>query len=544
MTRINITFKRPVNREYETVMAASMNSVSLKSRSILTIYRQLKICRRCLSSTSIRNKGLVIGVYKDDKKDDITFTPGAQYFDNQTGGKIKQALKVCGKKLKTGKNRVLYDINDEYTSVAVVNLGKHGVKFNKHEELEEGKENIRAAVAGGVSVLRDVGEEQVQVDPCGDARAAAEGSVLKLFSYDDLKGKDNKKDKMKVDLYSVEENSDNQESWKKGVILGNSQNFARLLMETPANKMTPSIFANTVQNRLGTESGVSVQIRDKYWAESKKMDAFLSVSQGSDQPPVFLEIDYNGGKEGTTPVALVGKGVTFDSGGISIKPSQDMDKMRGDMGGAACVAGTLLAAAKLKLPINIKAFIPLCENLINGRATKPGDVVTAMNGKTIQIDNTDAEGRLILADALTYADSFNPSLILDMATLTGAVDVALGSACTGVYTDSTHHWNLLHQAGGKTGDRVWRMPLFKHYSSQVTTSDLADVNNIGKYSRSGGSCTAAAFLKEFVENKNWLHLDIAGVMMNKDEVAYLGKGMSGRPTRTIVEFLSLLSQNK
>ncbi|KAK6186514.1 hypothetical protein SNE40_008540 [Patella caerulea] len=508
----------------------------------------IRINQRELRTTSIQNKGVVVGIYKKEKDEEITLTPAASHLDQKSQGKLQQLLKVASKKLKSGSGRVLYGVpvNDEFTTVAVVNLGETGVKFNDLEELDECKQNIRSAVANGVSQLHEVGETEVTVDPCGDAKAAAEGSILGLFYYDDLKAKDSKKAKVKVDCYSSNEDdiATLNHDWSQGCILANSQNFARWLMETPANKMTPTIFAESVKERLGSENGVTVQIRDKAWAESKKMDAFLSVSRGSDEPPMFLEIDYNGGPNGSTPLALVGKGVTFDTGGVSIKPSADMDKMRADMGGAACVAGTLLAAAKLKLPVNIKAFIPLCENMVNGRATKPGDVVTAMNGKTIQIDNTDAEGRLILADALTYADTFKPSLILDMATLTGAVDVALGSAVTAVYTDSTQLWKTLHQAGGISGDRVWRMPLFKHYTSQIKHCDLADVNNIGKYSRSGGSCTAAAFLKEFVENKNWLHLDIAGVMINKDEVSYLPKGMSGRPTRTIVEFLSLLSKQQ
>jgi len=240
----------------------------------------------------------------------------------------------------------------------------------------------------------------------------------------------------------------------------------------------------------------------------------------------------------------VGKGITFDSGGISIKPSANMDEMRADMGGAACVLSAVYTAARLKLPVNIIALMPLCENMPSGRATKPGDVHTAMNGKTIQIDNTDAEGRLILSDALCYAETFQPHGIIDMATLTGAMMVALGSSATGVFTNSKVFWEAMHQAGGRTGDRVWRMPLFKHYTKQVTECHLADVNNIGTSGRYGGACTAAAFLKEFVKNENWMHMDIAGVMSNSSDVPYLGKGMSGRPTRTVAEFLSIIQKKR
>lgn len=308
-------------------------------------------------------------------------------------------------------------------------------------------------------------------------------------------------------------------------------------MEGPANYITPTCFAETIQKRLQSVSDkVTVHIRPKSWIEDHQMGAFLSVSKGSDEPPVFLEIQYNGSAHASLPpLVLVGKGVTFDSGGISLKPSSGMDAMRADMGGAATVCAAIVTAAALKLPLNIVGLAPLCENMPNGSANKPGDVVRAKNGKTIQIDNTDAEGRLILADALCYAHSFNPKAIVNAATLTGAMDVALGSAAAGVFTNSDWLWNHLNQASVVTGDRVWRMPLYQHYTRQVTESQLADLNNVGKYSRSGGACTAAAFLKEFVTAPHWAHLDIAGVMSNKEEVPYLRKGMSGRPTRTCLQ---------
>jgi aminopeptidase len=244
------------------------------------------------------------------------------------------------------------------------------------------------------------------------------------------------------------------------------------------------------------------------------------------------------------PLALVGKGICFDSGGISIKPSANMDKMRADMGGAANVVAAIITLAQLKAKVNVIGLTPLCENLPSGKATKPGDVVVARNGKTIQIDNTDAEGRLVLADALDYAHDFKPQAIIDLATLTGAMVVALGSAATGCFTNSTTLFELMAQQGVHTGDRVWRMPLFNHFTKQVTDSQLADCLNIGKIAGAGGSCTAAAFLREFVTHSSWMHMDIAGVMDNKDEVSYISKGMAGRPLRTLVAFVSALFGNK
>lgn len=481
-------------------------------------------------------KGLLLGAFKKPESDEVTLTTAAESFDKQTSGKFKELLKQLGPFSKKVKCRVLYQLDKKYDCVAIVDLGPQDAGYNELEEVEEKRENIRCAVAGGVKQLRDAGAVEIDIDACDDPECAAEGSSLVLFSYDDLKKDSAKKPKVKLSFCSNERVNE----WEKGMIKGEGQNFARYLMETPANFMTPTVFAQKVTEKL-SQVGVTVITRDKSWAEEKKMGSFLSVARGSDEPPVFVEITYNGRDETTKPLALVGKGITFDSGGISIKPSASMDKMRGDMGGAACVAASIYILAALKVPVNVKGFIPLTENLPSGKATKPGDVVFAMNGKSIQVDNTDAEGRLVLADALCYAQTFDPVAILDMATLTGAMDVALGSSATGVFTNSAMMWQMIHFAGMRTGDRMWRMPLFRHYSKQVTDSVLADVNNIGKAGRQGGACTAAAFLKEFVTHNQWLHLDIAGVMETKDEVPYLSKGMSGRPTRTIVEFATKLA---
>ncbi|XP_069140944.1 cytosol aminopeptidase-like [Argopecten irradians] len=449
------------------------------------------------------------------------------------------------KTLKKGQTRIFYDLDPEYSSVAVTCVGKKGASFDEVEGMDMGRDQVRAAVAKGVQQLQEIGETEVDVDPCGDPEAAAEGGHLGLFVYQELKAEKSRKAHVNLDCFTKYSSEKDKvlSQWSRGRVLADGQNFARHLMEMPANKLPPRNFVDLVNTRLTSTKRCSVTVRDREWIESQNMGSFLSVAKGSVEEPFLLEVDYRGDNPvNKNPLALVGKGITFDTGGISLKPPADMDKMRADMGGAACVAGTMLALGNLNIPLHVKAFIPLCENMVDGRSTKPGDVVTAMNGKTIQVDNTDAEGRLILADALLYAQTFNPDLLLDMATLTGAIDVALGAGATGVYTNSLKMWESLHKAGSITGDRVWRMPLFDHYTKQITKSDLADINNIGTGGRSGGSCTAAAFLREFVSNKQWMHLDIAGVMMNKAEIPYLNKGMAGRPTRTIIEFLQLQSQ--
>lgn len=442
--------------------------------------------------------------------------------------------------LSKGKSRVFYDISPDHPIVAVVGLGPNDASFNELEQVHENHENIRSAVAAGARALREASVDEILVDDCHDPQSAAEGGTLGLFSYDELKSSSHKKRKVKLSLLLA--NETNTPAWERGVILANGQNLARRLAETPANLMTPTIFTQQARE-LAEPLGITVKIHDRAWAEEKKMFSFLSVANGSEEPPFLLEVHYNNAP-GTKPLVLVGKGITFDSGGISIKPRVNMDKQRADMHGAANVLACVITLATLKSPVNVIALAPLTENLINGKATKPGDVVIASNGKSIQIDNTDAEGRLVLADALHYAHSFDPQAILDIATLTGAMTTSLGSGATGVFSSTSHYWNLLQEAGTKTGDRVWRMPLFNHFTRQTTDSQLADVVNIQKGGGgAGGACVAAAFLREFVTHPNWLHLDMAGVKENSDEVPYLSKGMSGRPLRTLVLFAqSVFSQ--
>uniref|UniRef100_A0AAX7U788 Cytosol aminopeptidase n=1 Tax=Astatotilapia calliptera TaxID=8154 RepID=A0AAX7U788_ASTCA len=486
--------------------------------------------RRC-GQTPAGRFGLVLGVFEKEEEEDegtLHLTEAAAGFDKSLSGKLSELLKLSGPALKNGKSRVFYGLHKDFPCVALVGLGKNNAGVCRTENWDTSKENIRQAVSAGCRLLQDLEVSHVEVDSCGDAQSAAEGAVLGLFHYDQLKSK--KKTKVTTQLHG----SADVVGWEKGIVYAEGQNLARLLMEAPANHITPTAFAKTIEEKLAPHA-------DRAWIEEQQMGAFLSVSKGSEEPPVFLELHYNGSPDSKQPpLLLVGKGITFDSGGISLKPSASMDAMRADMGGAATVCASIVTAASLKLPVNIVGLAPLCENMPSGKATKPGDVVKAKNGKTIQVDNTDAEGRLILADALCYGHVFNPRAIVNVATLTGAMDVALGSAAAGVFTNSDWLWEQLHRASVVTGDRVWRMPLFQHYTKQVTDSQLADLNNIGKYSRSGGACTAAAFLREFVKAPHWAHLDIAGVMSNKDEVPYLRKGMSGRPTRTLVEPLDKL----
>ncbi|KAF6200186.1 hypothetical protein GE061_006488 [Apolygus lucorum] len=436
--------------------------------------------------------------------------------------------------LKKGKARVFYKPTKDVDVLAVVGLGKKDEKYDELNDIDTRKENVRIASGVGVKSLQEVEVTDVRVEDFEDPVASAEGATLATFAFQEFKAEDKRKKIPKVSHYKADE-----KKWKEGVVLGDSQNTARYLKELPSNLLTPTRFGE-LASKILSDGGVKVTVHDKAWAESKKMGSFLAVAQGSKEEPKFLEMSYSCGS-GLPNIVLVGKGVTFDTGGISIKPSAGMDAMRADMGGAAMVVATMLAISRLKLQLNVIGLCPLTENMPGGAAIKPGDVVRASNGKSICIDNTDAEGRLILADALCYASTFNPCFTLDAATLTGAMKVALGAAATGCFTNSTKRFKQIQKAGTRTGDRIWRMPLYEAYTNRVTGFPAFDVHNVGQGSnKGGGACTAAAFLKEFAPPGDWMHLDIAGVM-DVDPfhgMPYLGgSGMSGRPTRTVVEFL-------
>ncbi|XP_033324821.2 cytosol aminopeptidase [Megalopta genalis] len=510
----------------EQIMALSL----IRSKSLQYGNSQL----RFLSCIATMKKGLVLGVYDSEDERKISLTPTAAKYDELVNGKLQKNILLAGPKIPKGSVRVFWGLDEkEYVGVAVVGLGKKNLGINKLEELHEGKESIRTAAAVGCRALDAVDIKDIKLETLGDAEAAAEGATLSTWFFQGSKKKENLSVFPNISLYGQEE----QEQWRIGNIKAQAQNWARELSDTPANLMTPTIFSQEVSSCL-SKLGITVIVHDKDWAEQKKMGSFLSVSRGSCEPPKFVEIHYKGAADDCQPIVFVGKGVTFDAGGISLKQPADMDEMRADMTGASCVAASIRAAAELKLKVNMVGLIPLTENLPSGHATKPGDVVFAMNGKSIIVDNTDAEGRLILADALCYAHEFKPRCILDIATLTGAITISLGGAAAGVFTNDSALFEKLKDAGTVTGDRVWRMPLWKHFTDDMTKKvKSADINNIAK-TKVGGACTAAAFLREFVEcDTPWMHLDIAGVMMIGEELPYIPAGMAGRPTRTLIQFL-------
>jgi leucyl aminopeptidase len=282
-----------------------------------------------------------------------------------------------------------------------------------------------------------------------------------------------------------------------------------------------------------------VEVFDREKMKELGMGGLLGVAQGSQQPPQFIVLSYQGSEIKGTDVALVGKGITFDSGGIDIKPSEGMEEMKGDMAGGASVMATLMALARLKPRINVTALVPATENLPSGTAMKPGDIITAMNGKTIEVLNTDAEGRLILADALSYAKKIGAKAIMDVATLTGACHVALGSICSGTFTNEQALVDKVIAAGKETGELMWQLPMYEEYKEQLK-SDVADIKNVGN--RWGGAITGAKFLEEFVDKTPWVHLDIAGTYYTDKEKGYLTKGGTGIPVRTLINLVLTMAK--
>lgn len=365
------------------------------------------------------------------------------------------------------------------------------------------------------------------------AAAAVEGAVAGDFEPDQLKT--DKKDAKSVDSFTVVMPGGDPalaDTLERARIVAESQNFARALGNEPANRLTPSVLAARAHD-MAARFGLECQVLDKDRMQQMGMGALLGVAQGSAEPPVLIVLRYRPLEEtGNTHLGLVGKGVTFDSGGISIKPSEGMDKMKFDMCGAAAVIGAMRAIAQLRPPIPVTALVPAVENMPGSRAQRPGDIVTTLSGKTVEVLNTDAEGRLILADALTYARSLGCTHLIDAATLTGAIVVALGHVYTGVFGSDQALLQRVLAASLRKGEKMWSMPLDDDYKEQLK-SPFADLPNIG--TRWGGAVTAAMFLKEFADATPWVHLDIAGTAWLEDTKPFLAKGPSGVAVRTLTD---------
>jgi leucyl aminopeptidase len=371
-------------------------------------------------------------------------------------------------------------------------------------------------------------------DVRGAARAAAEGAVLGLYRFEKYKTKNNKdEDPESFDL--VLGRSEDEGAASAGAEVGakvaSGSVLARDLANEPSNTATPAFLAERARE-IGDRYGMTVTVLDRAGIEAESLTGLATVGRSASNEPRFLVLEHRKGGGGT-PVVIVGKAVTFDSGGISIKPTTGMEDMKFDMGGGAAVLGAMEAVGALDLPLDVVAIVPATENLPGGDAFKPGDVLTMANGKTVEILTTDAEGRLILADALVYARRYEPAAVVDCATLTGACVVALGAHASGLMGNDEDLVAEVQTAGEATGERAWPLPLFEEYTEQIK-GDTADIKNSG--GRGGGALTAGAFLKEFADFP-WAHLDIAGTAYGKKGNAYTTKGATGAPARLLVEFL-------
>jgi leucyl aminopeptidase len=412
---------------------------------------------------------------------------------------------------------------------------------------------VRQAAAAAARVARDTGARtlasivhgggQGGLSLADAAQAAVEGTILGLYRYAAPGVIPRQVFERQVDtLTLVEFDTARLSEVEAGVRVGQAVAegtcLARDLANQPANVVTPTTLAETAQ-RIANDHGLTCQVFDREQMAELKMGALLSVAKGASEPPKFILLEHNPAESDASPFVLVGKGITFDSGGISIKPSQKLEQMRSDMAGGAAVLGAMQAIAAIGLPKRVVAMVPATENMPSGTATHPGDVVTALNGVTIEIINTDAEGRLILADALAYAQRYRPAAVIDVATLTGAIAIALGHYMTGVYASDVSLWEVIRLAGDAAGEPMWHMPLTPIYDRQITTR-FADVKNTG--GRPGGSVTAARFLAKFVGEHPWAHLDIAGTNWWERDLPYplkpyFVRGNTGVGVRTLVGVL-------
>lgn len=410
---------------------------------------------------------------------------------------------------------------------------------------EATEESIRRAAAIGAKAVRNAGLKNFAttlatakvsgVSAKNLAQAVVEGATLALYRFEQLKTKKKKKKIAHITLLTqnTSEVSTLKGGANKGLILAEAASFARDLINLPGNFATPSYLADEAK-KFAKRLGVTCKILGPAQIAKLKMGGLLAVAQGSKEPARFIILEWKKGPKSQKPIVLVGKGLTFDTGGISIKPSANMEEMKSDMSGGAAVLGAMRAVAALKLKVNLVCLIPSTENMPSSAAIKPGDVATGLSGVTMEIINTDAEGRLILADALAYADRYKPDAIVDLATLTGACMIALGTVASGLFCNDETLTKQIIAAGEETGERFWSMPLFPEHE-ELIKSLVADIKNIGP--RWGGASTAAAFLKKHVKKGPWAHCDIAGTAYTNKAAGYRTEGGVGLGVRSMVRFI-------
>ena len=479
---------------------------------------------------AVKSGCVVLGVYERRKLSDA-----AQQFDKSTRGLLTSLMKDGEMDGKCGQTLLVhYPRSAHCERVLLVGCGKQ----RNFSDSQYRQAAAAAASAVNASGATDAASYLADLDVPGrdtDWKISTMVQITAggLYKPDEMKSRKDKTSRplrrlaIQVDRSAADST---HQALVEGQAIAAGVELARELGDLPGNVCTPAYLAGQARDLGKQYKKLKVSVMEEAAMKKLGMGALLSVSRGSEEPAKLISLEYSGGNAGDKPVVLVGKGVTFDSGGISIKPAGAMDEMKYDMCGAASVLGTLKACAEMELPINVVGVIPTTENLPSGTASKPGDIVTSLSGQTIEVLNTDAEGRLILCDALSYCEKFNPDVVIDIATLTGACVIALGSHAAGLLSNDDELADRLLAAGVTAGDRAWHLPLWDEYQEQLD-SNFADMANIG--GREAGTITAACFLSRFTEDYRWAHIDIAGVAWKQGKE----KGATGRPVALLTRFL-------
>jgi len=473
---------------------------------------------------------LVVTIYEGEKADDGAL----KELDERTGGIVSEMLGTD--EMRGKQNDTVYIYRPGKIRAERLLL----VGAGKREDFS--LDTIRKVTGSAARFLRGKGARSMailrrsQLEIGNSAQAAVEGVLLGLFEPDMYKT-ENKEERRIDELILLAAAAGSEDALAQGVergrIIGEAVNFARELSNEPSSTLTPTELAERAKE-TATRFGLDIDVLDEARMKELGMGALLGVARGSDEPAKMIVLRYMGNEDDSNIIAIVGKGITFDSGGISIKPAEGMEKMKYDMSGAAATLAAMRAIAQLKPRANVIGVMPTTENMPSGRAYKPGDVLRAMSGKTIEVINTDAEGRLILADAISYARKMGATKIIDLATLTGAVSIALGTINVAILGNDQLFVDEIRGAAREVGERFWQLPMDKDYREMIK-SDIADIKNSS--GRNAGTITAAYFLREFAEDTPWVHLDIAGTAWENDRKPYMSKGPTGVAIRTLINYV-------
>ncbi len=476
---------------------------------------------------------LVVGIYSDDKKP----TGITKEIDGALNGHITELFKSGELSAKLKKVTRIHTLGAlGLKSIYFVGLGKKKdlTYRNVRDAFGRAAKELKSSKQEDIAIALDSFGSEIEITQT--AHALAEAFILSTYKFEDYKEKKNDKryELKSITVYSEENEATVINALKTGEAYAVGTNVARDLVNTPGNMLTPTDFAERAVN-ISEKYGFEYDVLERKDMMELGMGALLAVSQGSEQDPKMIVVKYMAKKDWNDVLTFVGKGLTFDAGGYSIKPALNMHEMKSDMGGGAAVLGAMEAVGRLKPDVNIMFVIPSSENLINGSAMKPGDVMTSMSGKTIEVTNTDAEGRLILADALTYAKELGASYLVDLATLTGGIVVAFGDIASGVMTNDEDFFEKFERSAEEAGEYVWRLPMFGPYKKILKTSDVADfVNSAGRLAH---PIQGGVFLSEFVGETPWLHLDIAGTAYSNKTSDLGPKGATGVMTRSILKLI-------